>query len=174
MKGVREAGGSIKDWSETELQWAAQNLRLAKAHCIHPIWVNHYGYVLYKVFCKIKLKTILILNPSFQKYIFLVSLLQGLFSILVMLSSKHKSHKAGNGQCKSMICILWIHYQFRLYNLWNIDSGKYSTHVWFCSSIYILYWISRRDFPIHIQTGGQTTAFCKDQRLSGTKNRFAS
>ena len=28
-------------------------------------------------------------------------------------------------------------------------------------------------FPFIFKLGGQTTAFCKDQRLSGTKNRFA-
>ena len=39
-------------------------------------------------------------------------------------------------------------------SIFGILTPGNTQHVWFCLSIYILYWIWRRDFPIHIQTGG--------------------
>ena len=52
--------------------------------------------------------------------------------------------------CQLLFTIFAISHQaiFGILTLGNTQ------HVWFCSSIYILYWIWRRDFPIHIQTGG--------------------
>ena len=89
--------------------------------------------------------------------------------ILIIFSPKQYDTKAGNSKYKSSAFYHFCFYSQSLeYWLWKILNmfgfvWVFTFYIEFVGEI----------FPFIFKLGAQTTAFCKDQRLGGTKNRFA-